>query len=145
MKLRQARAHRSPYADLAFFAGWAPADVERLQRFAEVVDYEPGELVIAYGRLPVEFVVIVRGRAVVLEHGRPVGVLTEGETIGEVAMLAGRPSPIAVVADSSLRGLLLGPRQFNGLLCEVPSMGRRLSMLLAGRLREPAVGHTATA
>ena len=136
MKLPRSHPHPSPYAELAFFAGWTADDLQRMQRLAEVVEYEPGEIVTSQGGLALEFLVIVRGRAVVLADGRPVGCLAAGETIGEVAMLGGTVSPVAVVAQTYLEALLLGPREFNGLLTEAPSMGRRLAALLAARLRE---------
>lgn len=139
MRLPRSRAHRSPYADLAFFAGWTPGDLQRMQRFAEVVEYEPGELVVSQGQLAVEFLVIVCGRAAVLADNRPIGLLADGDTIGEVTLLGGTVSPVTVVAQAPLKALLLGPREFNGLLSEAPSMGRRLSTLLAGRLREQPV------
>lgn len=145
MRLPLSHAHPLPYADLAFFAGWTPADLERMLQVAEVVEYEPGEIVTAQDALPLEFLVIVRGRAAVLVGEQRVGILSEGETIGEVAMLGGTLSPLTVVAQTSLKALLLAPREFNGLMTQAPSMGRRLAMQLAGRVREQIPALQATA
>lgn len=136
MKLLGSHPQRSPYADLPFFAGWTAHDLERMEHVAEVVDYRPGELITWQGQLALEFVVIVSGGAAVLADGKQVGLLCEGDTVGELAMLGGTSSPVTVVAETPLRALLLAPREFNGLLTEAPSMGRRLATLLAGRLRE---------
>ena len=136
MRLPRPRTHRSDYADLAFFSGWSAADLDRMERVAEVVEYEPGELVTSQGQLAREFLVIVCGRAAVLTNDQPTRVLGDGETIGEEAMLAGPASSVAVVAQTYLKALLLGPQQFHGLLSEAPSMGRRLSLVLANRLRQ---------
>ena len=136
MKLLPHHGYRSPYADLAFFAGWTPADLQRMERVVEVVDYEPGEFITVQGAPAVEFVVIVCGTAAVIADNEPVCTLTSGDTVGEVALLAGTTSPVAVVAQTYLKALLLGPRQFNGLLTAAPSMGRRLAALMADRLRD---------
>ena len=52
-------------------------------------------------------------------------------------MLADVIPTAAAVAQTYVRALVLGPRQFHGLLQESPSMGRRLSLLLAQRLAAP--------
>jgi CRP-like cAMP-binding protein len=136
MKLPRPRSHQSPYADLAFFSGWSSDDLHRMERLAELVEYEPGEIVTSQGQLAREFLVIVCGRAAAMSNHQPIRTITEGETIGEEAMLAGPSASVAVVAQTYLKALLLGPQQFNGLLSEAPSMGRRLSQLLARRLHD---------
>jgi len=135
MKLLGSRA-RPAFADLAFFAGWTDDDLRRMERFAEAAEYEPGEVITTQGRLAVEFVVIESGRAAVIENGRPTTALGAGDTVGELSMLGGTTSSVVVVAQTYLKALVLGPREFNGLLAEAPSMGRRLATLLAARLRE---------
>jgi CRP-like cAMP-binding protein len=136
VKLNRSRGTRSPYAELDFFRGWADEDLHRLERLAEVVEYEPGEVIAAQGLYPREFLVVVCGRADVLVGRRRLGTVETGETIGEQALLAGSATPAAVVAQTYLKALLLGQREFNGLLYEAPSLGRRLSILLADRLSQ---------
>lgn len=128
------RAARPPYAHLPFFAGWTAAELHRLSRLVEVVEYEPGD-VIAAGGLPArEFVVIVCGQVDVLDGRQRLARLGEGDTLGEEGLLAGSPSHGTAVAQTYVRALVLGPREFHGLLWDAPSMGRRLSLLLAERL-----------
>jgi CRP-like cAMP-binding protein len=80
-------------------------------------------------------VVLLCGRAAVLAHGRQVAVLAEGDTVGEVSLLDGSASAISAVAQTYVEALVLGPREFNALLWQAPSLGRRLATQLAGRLR----------
>lgn len=128
------RAARSPYAHLPFFAGWTDAEMARMSRLVEVVDYEPGDILAAGGQRAREFLVIVCGTVDVVDGRRRLRTLRDGDTIGEEGMLADATSAGAFVAQTYVQALVLGPRQFHGLLYEAPSMGRRLSMMLAARL-----------
>jgi CRP-like cAMP-binding protein len=134
MRLLTSRAARSPYAALPFFAGWTDAELDRLSRVVEVVEYEPGDIIAAGGKRAQEFVVIVVGTVDVVEGRRRLRTLGEGDTIGEEGMLADVVPTAAAVAQTYVRALVLGPRQFHGLLHESPAMGRRLSLMLAQRL-----------
>jgi CRP-like cAMP-binding protein len=134
MRLLSSRRTRSPYAHLPFFAGWTDAELERMERLVEVVDYEPGDVVAVQGRRTEEFVVLLCGTVDLLDGRTRLGTLGEGDTLGEEGLLSDGHAPAAAVAQTYVRALVLGKRQFYGLLHEAPSMGRRLSLLLAERL-----------
>ena len=136
MKLLTSRAARSPYAHLPFFSGWSDAELTKMSRLVETIDYEPGDIIAAGGQQAREFVVIVCGTVDVVVGRRRLRTLGEGDTIGEEGMLSDWVAPAAAVAQTYVRALVLGPRQFHGLLYEAPSMGRRLSMMLATRLAQ---------
>jgi CRP-like cAMP-binding protein len=130
------RAARPSYADLPFFSGWTDAELARVSRLAEIVDYEPGDVIAAGGQRAREFVLIICGTVDVVDGRRRLVTLGAGDTIGEQGMLADSITRGAAVAETYVRALVLGPRQFHGLLFDAPSMGRRLSLLLARRLAE---------
>jgi CRP-like cAMP-binding protein len=134
MRLLSSRRAPSPYAHLPFFSGWTSAELERMSRVVEVVDYEPGDVVAVQGRRAEEFVVIVCGTVDLLDGRRRLGTLGEGDTVGEESLLSDERAPAAAVAQTYVQALLLGKREFHGLLHEAPSMGRRLSLVLAQRL-----------
>jgi CRP-like cAMP-binding protein len=134
MRLFTTRAAREPYTELAFFSGWSDAELTRLSRLAEIVDYEPGDIIETGGQRARQFVLILVGTVDLLDGRRRLRTLGEGDTIGEEGMLADSLPRAAAVAQTYVRALVLGPRQFHGLLQEVPSLGRRLSLLLAARL-----------
>ena len=138
MKLLTSRAARSPYAHLPFFQGWSDAELTKMSRLVETIDYEPGDIIAAGGQRAREFVVIVCGTVDVVDGRRRLRTLGEGDTIGEEGMLsdAMTPAAAAAVAQTYVRALVLGPKQFHGLLYDAPSMGRRLSMMLATRLAQ---------
>lgn len=135
MSLFRSKTTPTRYTDIPFFRGWSAVDLARLDRLAEVVEYEPGEIISSPGLTAgKEFLVITKGRAVVRPNRGERVVVEAGETIGEQAMLLGSGDGFTAVAETYLEALLLGPREFHGLLAEAPSLGRRLSLNLAHRL-----------
>lgn len=128
------RTSRSPYADVPFFTDWTAPELALLERLVEVVELEPGDVLVHAGRRSQEFYVVARGRVQLLEGRRHAGVLQAGDSLGAEGLLSGAASPVTAVAETCVQALVLGPRQFRGLLHEAPSMGRRLATLLAERL-----------
>ena len=55
---------------------------------------------------------------------------------GELSLLDRRGRSATVTADTEMRLLVLGQREFNGVLDAVPSMTRKLLTVTATRLRE---------
>jgi CRP-like cAMP-binding protein len=132
--MRSLSIGRPSYAKLPFFDGWSDRELARFGRLAEVIDYKPGDVLAASGQRPQEFVLILCGKVDIIESRRQICTLGEGDTLGAEAMLTKSPPTVSAVAQTYVRALLLGPRQFNGMLREAPSMGRRLAQLLAERL-----------
>jgi CRP-like cAMP-binding protein len=107
-----------------------------MSRLVEVIDYEPGDILAPQGQRTREFIVIVCGTVDVVDGRRRLQTLGEGDTLGEEGMLSDASTTAAAVAQTYVQALVLGPRQFHGLLYEAPSMGRRLSLMLAQRLAQ---------
>ena len=127
-------APRSPYADLDFFRGWSNADLALLDQHAEVVDLEPGDVLVPAGAVAREVYVVVQGRVDLVQDRRTVGTVAEGESVGAESLLAGKPSSASAIAETYVRALVLGTRQFHGLLHATPALGRRVAIELAGKL-----------
>jgi len=62
--------------------------------------------------------------------------LGPGQHFGELALLDRRPRTATVVSESEMDLLVLGQREFNGLLETTPSLARKLMAAMATRLRE---------
>jgi CRP-like cAMP-binding protein len=56
--------------------------------------------------------------------------------VGELALLDHGPRTATVTATTELTVLVLGPREFNGLLDEVPTLTHKILAVLASRVRE---------
>ncbi len=69
-------------------------------------------------------------------NGQIMATLGPGQYFGELALLDRRPRSATVVSDSEMLLLVLGQRQFNGILDAVPALSHKLLAAMATRLRE---------
>ncbi|MGH9090630.1 MAG: cyclic nucleotide-binding domain-containing protein, partial [Acidimicrobiales bacterium] len=79
---------------------------------------------------------IVDGQASVRRNGRRIATLGPGQYFGELALLDRRPRSATVISETEMLLLVLGQRQFNGVLDAVPALSRKLLAAMATRLRE---------
>src|SRR5205085_9940340 len=87
---------------------------------------------------------ILDGSASVFRDGRKIATLGPGQYFGEMALLDRGPRSATVTADTDMTMLVLGQREFAGVLDEVPGLARKLLAAMAVRLREAdtkALGH----
>ena len=97
---------------------------------------EPGRVLVEEGTLGKEFYLIVSGTASVRRKNRKVASLVAGQHFGELALLDRHPRNATVVSETQMNLLVLGQREFNGLLETTPSLARKLMSAMAARLRE---------
>ena len=95
-----------------------------------------GRLLTEQGTIGREFFLIVEGQASVKRNNRKVATLGPGQYFGELALLDRRPRSASVTSDTDMTLLVLGQRQFNGVLDAVPALSRKLLAAMATRLRE---------
>jgi CRP-like cAMP-binding protein len=80
--------------------------------------------------------VIIEGTATVSRHGRKVATLGPGDAFGELALLDKAPRNATVTAATPMELVVLGQREFGGLIDEVPGFARKLLAGMARRLRD---------
>jgi CRP/FNR family cyclic AMP-dependent transcriptional regulator len=83
-----------------------------------------------------EFFAIISGTARVERHGRKIATLGPGDAFGELALLEKAPRNATVVAETDMELVVLGQREFAGIVDEVPGFARKLLAGMAKRLRE---------
>ena len=83
-----------------------------------------------------EAFVLTEGTVVVKRNGRKVAELGPGAFLGELGLLDKGSRTATVVAQGPVETLVLGPREFAGLLDEVPSISHKLLKALAARIRD---------
>jgi CRP-like cAMP-binding protein len=79
--------------------------------------------------------VIADGKAQVTIGGRSVGVVGPGECVGEMALLDRGPRTATVTAQTSMSVYVLSIREFQDLLEVNPVIARKVTAILAQRLR----------
>jgi CRP-like cAMP-binding protein len=83
-----------------------------------------------------EAFVIMEGSATVTRKGETIAQLGVGDVVGELAPLTGGNRTATVVADTPMELLVIGQREFAGLLDEVPGLAVRVLQNLAHRMVE---------
>jgi CRP/FNR family transcriptional regulator, cyclic AMP receptor protein len=111
-------------------------ELRTIRRALEEVTVPPGRVLCEEGTIGREFFLIVDGEASVRRNGRKVTTLGPGQYFGELALLDRRPRSATVISETEMLLLVLGQRQFNGVLDAVPALSRKLLAAMATRLRE---------
>ncbi len=118
------------------FAACSKKELGLISRRAEQISIDPGRVITKEGAPGHEFFVILEGTATVSRGGRKIATLGAGDYFGELALLDRAPRNATVTATTELEVVVLGQREFSGLLDEVPGLAHKLLIGMARRLRE---------
>ncbi len=130
--------------EVPLFASFNKKELQKIAKASTELDVKAGKTLVEQGRVGHEFFLIVEGKASVKRNGRKVADLGPGDYFGELSLLSRLPRNADVVAEEDLKVLVLGQREFNGVLDEVPGLAHKMLATMAKRLREAdakAVGH----
>jgi len=108
----------------------------KVARASDEIDVAEGKALCKEGETGREFFLILAGTASVKRKGRKVATLGKGQFFGEMALLDRGPRSATVVADTDMTLLVLGQREFGGLIDEVSGLAHKLLAAMASRLRE---------
>lgn len=131
----EAQAIAERLAQVSFFDGFSPDELQRVAALAERVTAEQGAVVIDQGRVGQECYVILGGNASVYIGDEHVATLTEGAMVGEMALVEHRPRNATVIADTELDLAAFDTDGFKTLLYDMPKAHDRILETLAARLK----------
>jgi CRP/FNR family transcriptional regulator, cyclic AMP receptor protein len=123
-------------SQVPMFSACSKRDLQLLARRAEDVRVAAGKVLVNEGETGHEFFVILDGTARVTRRGKRVATLGPGSAFGELALLDRAPRNATVVAETPMELVVLGQREFAGIIDEVPGFARKLLAGMASRLRE---------
>jgi len=123
-------------AAVPLFAACSRKDLQRIARASDQTDLAAGRVLTRQGETGRECFVIVEGEAKVERNGRQIATLGPGACIGELSLLDKGPRTATVTAKTPLTVLVLGPREFSGVLEEVPGLAHKLLAAMATKVRE---------
>ena len=133
-------ARRDAFIDhlqqVQLFAACSRKDLHLVARRAEDVRVAAGKALISEGETGHEFFVILDGTATVSRQGNKIATLGPGDAFGELALLERAPRNSTIVAETDMELVVLGQREFAGLIDEVPGFARKLLAGMAKRLRD---------
>lgn len=131
-------------AEVPLFSAASRKDLQKIARASDEVEVKAGRVLVDQGRPGHEFFLILEGNASVRRNNRKVAQLGPGQYFGELSLLDRGPRTATVVADTPMRVLVLGQREFLGVLDDVPGLAYKILRIMAARLREADlknVGH----
>lgn len=118
------------------FQACSKKDLITIGRLAEDVKVDAGQALVKEGARGEEFFIITNGTATVSRAGKTIATLGPGDYFGELALLDPAPRDATVTADTALEVLVLGKREFSGLLVEIPTISHKIMVGMARRLHE---------
>jgi len=123
-------------SNVRLFSALSNRELVRIGRVAEQVKVPAGKVVVQEGSSGHEFFLILEGQATVRRNGRKVATLGPGQYFGELALLDRAPRNATVEADTAMTLIVVGQREFSGLLDEIPGLAHKILRSMATRLRE---------
>jgi CRP/FNR family cyclic AMP-dependent transcriptional regulator len=118
------------------FRRCSPKELAHLARIADDAILEDGQVLCHQGDVGIACYVIIEGEVDVVVGHRVIATVGAGQTVGEMALLDGRPRSATVIARSQLHLLVIDADRFANLLAESPAVTRGLLQELSGRVRE---------
>lgn len=128
-------------AAVPLFAGLSRDDLEKVARAANEITVESGRALVTEGETGHEAFIVVDGTATVTAGGTEVATIGPGAVFGEMALIDRAPRNATVTATTPMKVLVLGQREFTGLLDESPGFTRSIMAALAYRVREKDSEH----
>jgi len=123
-------------AEVRLFSAFTKKELGLISRASDEVSVPAGKELVRQGAPGHEFFLILEGECSVRRDGRHVATLKDGDYFGELALLDRGPRNATVVAETPVKLLVLGQREFNGVLDEVPVLAHKMLMIMATRVRE---------
>lgn len=128
-------AHLDHLAEVPLFSACSRKDLQKIAKASDEVEVKAGRVLVDQGRMGHEFFLIVEGQAIVKRNESEVNRLGPGDYFGELSLLDRAPRNATVVADTDMKLLVLGQREFTGVLDAVPGLAYKILQIMARRLR----------
>lgn len=135
-------SHLDKLADVPLFSACSRKDLQKIAKASDEVDVKTGRVLVDQGKTGHEFFLILDGKATVRANNRKVAGLGPGDYFGELALLSREPRDASVTADTDMKLLILGQREFTGLLDSIPGLASKILAIMARRLRQSDLKNT---
>jgi CRP/FNR family cyclic AMP-dependent transcriptional regulator len=117
------------------FAGLSNRELQRIGELADEVDLPAGRVLMRQGEHGSEMLIVIDGSAEIERDGAVIAERGGGEVLGEIALLDGGPRTATVTLTRDSRLLVLGRREFQAAMDELPEVRLRVLEAVAHRLR----------
>jgi len=123
-------------AQVQLFSGCSKRDLARIASLSNEVEITSGTVLMRQGEIGHEAFVIEEGRARATVRGKKGSTMGPGECFGEMALLHSASRSATVTAETDMKLLVLGSREFSTLLEDIPRVALKVLAAVAERLRE---------
>jgi CRP-like cAMP-binding protein len=123
-------------ASVPLFAQCSKHDLAEIARFVDEIDVDAGRELITEGDVGHEAFIVVDGTATVTRGGDTVADVGPGAVFGEMALIDRVPRNASVTATTPMKLIVIGKREFSGLLDESSSFRGSIMAALAARVRQ---------
>jgi len=122
-------------ATVPLFAQCSSGDLARIARLTDEIEVEAGRDLVTEGDTGHEAFVVVEGAAAISQGGGEVATIGPGAVFGEMALIDRAPRNATVTSTTPMRLLVIGKREFSGLLDEATDFRDSIMAALADRVR----------
>lgn len=123
-------------ARVRLFSACSKKELTTIGRASDEVTVSDGAVLCKEGDPGHEFYLVLSGGVTVKRNGRKLNTLGPGQHFGELALLHRGPRNATVIANSETTLLVLGQREFSGVLDSIPGLAHKLLAQMAARLGE---------
>ena len=118
------------------FSDCSKRELQEIALVADEVDVPAGFMLTREGASGQELVVIVEGKADVSRRGRKINSVTNGDFVGEIAIVTEAPRTASVKTTEPTHALVVTRRDFRALMKRMPSIQLKVLDSLAARMPE---------
>ena len=123
-------------ARVRLFSACSKKELNTIGRASDEITVPAGKVLCEEGKPGHEFYLVLEGEVTVKRGKRKLTALGPGRHFGELALLHRGPRNATVIAEQPTTLLVLGQREFSGVLDEVPSIAHKLLTYMAERLAD---------
>jgi len=128
------------FAKVPLFEGLSKKQLELVSSLATRLEEPAGTELTREGGQGYEFIIVLEGEVEVRRHGRLIAKRGAGEFFGEMALVEHQPRTATVRAMTPVVIEVIGSREFQALLVDVPDIAERVQATIAKR-RQDTMAH----
>jgi CRP-like cAMP-binding protein len=121
---------------IPLFASLSQKDLMEVAKRADEVEVAKGTVIADQGERGNQCFVILRGTVAVRRNNRRISLHDEGEVLGEMSLIDGKPRSASLRVESDANLLVIHRHDFRYLIDNLPGFDRKLLISLSARLRE---------
>ena len=130
------QTHLDHLASVSLFSACSKKELQAVAKRTDEVTIPAGKTLCEQGTIGREAFIIVSGTAEVRRNKKKLADIGPGTCVGELSLLDHQTRTASVIATSDLTVLVIGVREFAGLIDEVPPITHKLMKAMASKIRE---------